>query len=346
MTDIHELSTYYYTGKDLFQKHPRKENNAYENIYICGYDVVVDGKYPFLRFLLSKTDTPKLNFPLFNLFRNLDTTEMIKCATSFLHGMLLINNIDNFKQNVDFNGFYEFDGNLYLFFDITKCDIIIRDIYSNSLSYLALLDEIVNHKKVLNMSVCDECCSLFIHNHYLSFLKDITSDKKEIYETPKVNFSSKPENKLNFTYVFGEIKQNNEGILGPYYYFYDYYTSYQKSFELTELGGPNFGIVRFATFTGKTKFIENNINDEYDKSEMKQQRLTDDKVDVASERLLMRVSDYAGIWANDYDSASLTELELDNGKIIKPNATVLRDFNQQIPISYHYVDLKNKYFIL
>ena len=90
------------------------------------------------------------------------------------------------------------------------------------MSYLALLDEIVNHKNVLNMSVCDECCSLFIHNHYLSFLKDITGDKKEIYETPKVNFSSKPENKLNFTYVFGEIKQNNEGILGPYYYFYDY----------------------------------------------------------------------------------------------------------------------------
>mgnify|MGYP000978293593 CR=1 FL=1 len=56
MTDINELSTYYYTGKDLFQKHPSKENNAYENIYICGYDVVVDGKYPFLRFLLSKTE--------------------------------------------------------------------------------------------------------------------------------------------------------------------------------------------------------------------------------------------------------------------------------------------------
>lgn len=346
MTDIHELSTYYYTGKDVFQEQPSKKNNAYENIYICGYDVVVGGKYPFLRFLLSKTDTHKLNFPLFNLFRNLDTTEMIKCATSFLHGMLLINNIDTFKQNVDFNGFYEFHENLYLFFDITKCDIIISDIYSNSLSYLALVDEIVNHKKVLNMSVEDDCCSLFIYNDYLSFLKDITCYKKQFYETPTVNFSSKPEKKLNFTYVFGEIKQNNEGILGPYYYFYDYYTSYQKSFELSELGGPKFGIVRFATFTGKTKFIENNINDEYDKSEMKQQRLTDDAVDVTRERLLMRVSDYAGIWANDYDSASLTELELDNGKIIKPNATVLRDFNQQIPISYHYVDPNNKYFIL
>ena len=65
------------------------------------------------------------------------------------------------------------------------------------------------------------------------------------------------------------------------------------------------------------------------------------------EVLKMRISDHDGKWSENYDSVFLGKIELDNGSYLKNTPIiVLKDYNQQIPLSYHYIDkscLNEKY---
>ena len=64
------------------------------------------------------------------------------------------------------------------------------------------------------------------------------------------------------------------------------------------------------------------------------------------ERLLMRISDHDGKWSEKYDSAYLGNVELDNGEVFDKNILVLKEYEQQIPLTYHYVNKKCDYLIL
>ena len=53
----------------------------------------------------------------------------------------------------------------------------------------------------------------------------------------------------------------------------------------------------------------------------------------------MRISDYDGIWSKDYDSCYLGNIKLDNDeKMPYSPLYVLKNYNQQIPLSYHYIN--------
>jgi hypothetical protein len=65
--------------------------------------------------------------------------------------------------------------------------------------------------------------------------------------------------------------------------------------------------------------------------------------DTKIEELTMRITDYDGKWSYNYDSAHIGVIILDDGKLLKiNNQIVVKDYNQQIPLSYHYI-YKNKY---
>ena len=52
----------------------------------------------------------------------------------------------------------------------------------------------------------------------------------------------------------------------------------------------------------------------------------------------MRITDYDGKWADNYDSVYLGNLELDDGTFLNRQSIVVREYQQQIPLSYHYID--------
>ena len=57
------------------------------------------------------------------------------------------------------------------------------------------------------------------------------------------------------------------------------------------------------------------------------------------EVLTMRISDHDGKWSEHNDSVFLGKIELDNGSYLKNTPIiVLKDYHQQIPLSYHYID--------
>jgi hypothetical protein len=309
------------------------ESNTFNEIKIVAYEVNNDGVSPFLQFLLFKDDfLPYLSLPFIPLnYNNATSEQIINMAKIVFIGLNLTDNYESFAKNIVFDGFYEHNGEMFLFVDITKNKLNLYDIYSDSVVRLALVDEILNQKHVCNIPVDKTITDFFIQNYEYCVLKD---NNNEDYEIPVVSYVGKPVNKLNFTYTFGETKQNKNAILGPHYYF----TSFENAFKEGMINNDNkYGVVRFAVFTKKIKYIENFVDDNIDESETKKMKLQDETVDQQYERLTMRITDYDGKWAENYDSCYLGYIDLDNGEQLKNTPIlVVKEYNQQIPLSYHY----------
>ena len=204
---------------------------------------------------------------------------------------------------------------------------ITKSIKDNMFGHFVLVDEIVNRRKMNNMLIKSSISTFFELNDSLCFLLD---ENECLYEVPTVAYTFKDKSKLNFTAIFGEPNRN--GILGPYYYF----TGYKNANDRKPKGG---GIVRFAVFTGNTKYIENMPNDPIDESDIKKQKLADENIDHSFEVLTMRITDYDGSWSENFDSAYLGELELDTGEHLKNAeipALVIKEYRQQVPLTVHF----------
>jgi len=321
-------------------------DNPYDTIYICAYNVNIEGKAPFLRYLLTDQIgyDEKIEFPMVPMLSTIkDMNTCVAHAYLCLVGLLMANGDDKNMDKITFSGYYTFNGSIYLFYDITKCDIQICDIYRSNTSWLALIDEIVNHKHLCNIPIDDSVVDLFLANEELCFLLDKNNKK---FEIPISGFVPKHENRLSFTFTFGEPAGDKNNIFGPFNYFSDFFTSFSKSnvtepFMLSKNNniGADYlakpGLVRFAIFLGATKVIEKCHIDE---SETKKQRLEDDTLDTKLEQLTMMISDHDGKWAQNYDSIYLGPIELDDGTYFYSNLLAIKDYNQQVPISYHYVD--------
>ena len=343
-----ESPNYYnYKAKRNLQLELPEDLNAYENIYICAYDVNNAAKYPFQRFLLVNdifSDT--LVFPQVKIFKGISSQEMINFAKVNLFTILLEDNFEKFDENLEYNGYFskvDDDNDLYLIFDITKCNVQLNDIEKNiNTVWLALLDEILNHKHLCNMIIHYKLANFFTLNEDFCFLLD---ENNRSYEIPVVGYVGKPESKLNFTYTFGQTMDNKTGVLGPFYYFSNYLNAFDDAVKFND---GKQGLVRFALFLGNTKYIENQQNDNIDDSEIMSQRLEDDTLDQTHEWLTMRITDHDGKWSESYNSAYLGYIELDNGTFLNRPTIVLKEYNQQMPLSYHYVNkktLKNGYLI-
>jgi len=325
-------------------------SNKIKKINICSYQVNNDGKLPFLKFLLTRDICDNtLNFPYLPIYDNLNTEQIINFTKIFIFGLLLLDNFDNFNNNIEFNGFYEFENELYLFINLTACNININDIYYDTPAWFVLIDEMLNQRHVCNIMI-DPFVTRFFNDNYDFCL---LIDKKGLsYEIPFTCYVGGEDKMLNFIYTFGVSKKDKTSILGPYYYFTNFITAVKEECLKHNLEIKNrsvkSGIIRFAVFSGVTKYIENFPNDVIDESEIKKQLIKDAKLNDNYECLTMRISDHDGKWTELFDSCYLgNHIELDNGEYLK-NAPLLvvKEYNQQIPLSYHYINkshLKEKY---
>jgi hypothetical protein len=327
--------TYYaYKGKSQLTLDYKNELFEYCDINIFAYTINNEKKHPFQQILLAKSATSELIFPKIPLFNNFNKNELIDYTKVCLFGFLSFEDYESFNDLVKFDGFYEHNNNLYLFFDLTENKVNLYDIYSNSSLWFGLIDELVNHKHICNIKVNESVSNFFRENQEFCFLVD---DKDDIYQLPVVCFMSSTEKKLNYNYMFGQIKEDKNQILGPYFYFKDYYNAFEEAGNLIK-DNIKMGLVRFAIFTGNVKYIENYPNDPVDESEIKKQRLQDPNLDQNIERLTMRISDHDGRWAYNYDSVYLGNVELDDGSYLNKQIVVIKEYEQEIPLSYHYIN--------
>jgi len=326
--------------------------DKYLNIVLCVYFINNQGKIPFLQYLLVNVDSEALTLPILPIYTLFNKHSLISYSEVYLSGILQTDNFEEFSKNISFDGFYEYTDNLYLFFDITHCKITIDETYKSCRVRFGLIDEIVNHKHICNIQIDCSISSFFLKNQAIIYLYD---KQNKPFEIPSVGFVGKStEQKEYFIMMFGESAKNKSAIVGPYFYFTNFNNAIRQggwhddynlptTYDLvtTDTNGKHKkgGIIRFALFVGKTKCIENALNTPNDDSEIKKQRILDNTLDRKMELLTLRISDHDGIWSETYDSVYLGKLELDDGSFLHDTPMfVLKDYQQQLPLSCHFID--------
>jgi hypothetical protein len=303
------------------------------NIKIISYEIKNNSKYPYIKYLLLKNlETNTLNFDILEINDlDLNSEKLILLSKLKLFILLNLNEYDNYDKYTCFKGFYINNEELYIIFDLTNFNIEIKSTIKNYTIWFCLIDEIINHSNICNLSIEQSVTFFFNNNIDFCFLKNKIGTN---YEVPSVGYIGIIQNRINFTHIFGVSKKDNNAILGPYYYFTDYNNSI-KECELIN----NAGIVRFALFLGKIKVIENSIDDEIDKSDTKKERLLDPNLDSILEELTIRISDHDGKWRENYDSVYLGKIKLDNDECLKNTPIiVVKEYEQQVPLSCHYIN--------
>ena len=326
--------------------------NEYSQICLCIYKINKSGKAPFLEFLLVNNGFNLLNLPILpiNIFVR---DKLVSYSKVFISGILEVDNFEDLGKNIEFDGFYEFNKNLYMFFDITNCNINIDETYSYSPVRFSLTDEILNHKNVCNIPISSDTYNFFKDNLSISFLFDKNEDT---YEIPIVGYvGKKTPQQLNFTYMFGESPKDKLSMFGSKYYFTDFKNAvrnggwsndYKPEYLYNKLITDNEngryikgGLVRFALFMGNTKYIENSLDSSNDESEIKKNRINDTTINQKYEMLTLRITDYDAIWTKTHDSLYLGNVELDDGSFIQEYPIIVtKDYNQQVPLSSHFIN--------
>jgi len=324
---------YEFRGKQYMKQTISKPYQSYKKVNIFAYEVRTNTTVPFMQVLLSKSaEKSELLFPFAPLLININSDdELVDYVKVCLFGILNYDDFEIFDSKIAFDGFYETTQELYLFFEISKLKHQLDDIYLNSQLRFALIDEMLHFGNICNIPIHQSVREFLMFNCDFTMLDDENGD---FYEMPIVAYTSKPNSRLNYSYIFGESKSDPTRMFGSYYYF----TDYKKAFEDAGKIDGFSGIVRYALLVGAFKYIGNYFDDPIDISEMKVLRLTDETNDLAKERLTMRITDYDGKWAENYDGLILGKVELDNGEIIDDYTLVVKEYEQQQPLSIHYIN--------
>ena len=303
------------------------KNTEILSIKIFAFEVNNEAINPFLKLFLYKNEyTETLNFLSLDFNEDFIDTDIIQLQSKiYLYTFLNLNNFNEFLKNIDYKGFHVENKKLYIFFDLTKCKILLEDIYRDSKIWLCLLDEIINENKVCNFNVEYDVTDFLTNNLDFCFLYNKNGEK---YNLPIAGYSAQEDRLLNFTYVFGVSKSNNNSIFGPYYYFTTYDNAIGQIDVLRDKVKENLnkkvGIVRFALFLEHLKFIDNYPNNNY-----------------PSNTKTENVEENNSLWADKYDSIFLRNSN--NEKVLNDRPIiVLKNYEQQSSLSYHYIDKFNK----
>jgi hypothetical protein len=329
-----ESNFYEYTAVNNLEKDIDKllKNFKILSIQICAYEINNDSINPYLKFYLYKNDfnfneISSLDFLSLDFNKDFKDANIIDLQSKiYLYNFLNLNNFNDFLETVNYKGCCVENNKLYIFYDLTNCKLQINDIYSDSKIWVCLLDEIMNENKSCNFSVSQNLIDFFINNLEFCFLYNKNNER---YSLPIAGYATQEDKSLQFTYTFGVTKSNNNAIFGPYYYFTNYDNVLNKldllRERIKESSNKKIGIVRFALFLEYVKFIQNYPNDkDYEKN-------------------TIRSDDYNSLWTETYDSIFLGNIELDNGNILNDAPLiVLKKYEQQSPLSYHYINIFNK----
>jgi hypothetical protein len=322
------------------------QNNSINKITISAFQINDEKKYPFLSYLLCKNPLDEsFNLPCIPLnYTNINTVNIITITQIFLLSVLSLENSKDHLDLLEFKGFYVFNSEIYIFYDLTKSILKIKYAYDDIC--FGLISEIVNNQSICNYQINNDVSNFFLNNTDFCFLKN---KDDIIHELPIACYVGKSGHMLYFTFIFGVSKSENSALFGPYYYFTNYENAIKqieyecnKNNDSNSKGKTPFGLIRFALFMEKIKFIQNFQTDKSDDSDIKKERLNDSLLDKNYEALTMRISDHDGMWTNNYDSVFLgNNIELDNGeKIEDVPMIVLKEYEQQLPLSHHVIYIK------
>ena len=331
-----------YSGDKMFDKEELKKENLPENVECCLYCIETNSMYPFLKYLLMMSSDKRLVFPTFTL-KDSSIEKLIKYIKSLFDSRAVIT----------YEGKTEINKKTQLWFKYSLQNTTIGFGKSDDKYKWVLPYEIVNLRKMLTFDIDSDVIRLFLHQTDFLFLKD---DKGNIYQTPIVGYYGNYYKRTKISAALGHMSESPDSIFGPYYYFNSYgramrYACWSVKREPTYIDGELItnnqkgrfkkgGLVRYALFLDNYTSLVSELKETDIKSE--------NKIDIT----IRKSGDFDGLldekeirtdWMYYYNSIIDCRYR---EKLTKPYHKshysdpiyILKDFEQQTPLEYYYVD--------
>ena len=340
---------YTYFADNLVKDFPKK---AYTNVKVCLYQINKEELHPFLMFLLYKDEHNVLDFP----------TEKLNGIDPILAKFREI--FAEWNAEIEYKGFIK-DGEgivLVLEYDasanasskaLANTKELQKGTYNNKWWWV-LTAEVINVKEVLNFPIKKSATDFLLKNQELCLLKQ--KKTAVVYETPEVGYYGNYYKKIAAVASLGLSRESPYASFGPFYYFSNYTHAIRNAFwsnkaKPVKIGEEYItvddkgrydkgGIVRFALFSGKTKMLLGRPTDLPDDSHISEE-LAEKSPFVKS---MLKLRDSGAKWIAEYNSiriGSHTVTLTDKGTDIHTNPLIaLREYEQQVPLEYYFVDTK------
>jgi hypothetical protein len=322
------------------------------------YQTIDKSEFPYLQYMLFKNNSlNSLELPLITFNDSIlptdDNTDFSENLSN-LHTyckLFLLNSIgviinDEHIDLINCDGLYIYDQKLYMIVNLSFLKFDVKDLYlSTDYIWFALIDELINKKHICNIPIASAVTQFFEQNEDFGLIVDSKNNEQVV---PMVWYCGKQtEVDLNFSFHFGQQKEKCPAKFGSFYYFTTFENAVKKGswsdtqkhvFKyghlITNSDNGKYikgGVVRFAVFTKYTKFVDG-IDD--DKSDTKASLLNN-----KAEQLTLKITDYDGLWGEEFDSLYVGKLELADGSYFEDTPLmIVKHLCQQIPLSYHYIN--------
>jgi len=310
-------------------------------VRICLFVVVVGEITPFVEFCLYRDDDGTLRFPTIPVGRNTIKEAQTKLSKVY----------SDWGADIGYRGFVVYGGEKVLVYEWKNNTSDGLDTGTISSRWWRVMSaEIVNHRKMLSFPIRDDVCDFFLENSEFLFMRD---EDDIVYETPSVGYYGSYYKNIAMTSVFGLRREGPTASLGPYYYFGSYeramrYAIWSSSRKPMKVDGELItideegrydkgGLVRFALFMGKTNVMMSRDSDTEDQSKVSQELAANN----AFIKETMKIRDVDANWVSDFNSVRHGKLTVNPGgsgtRVLLPQI-VVKDYNQQAPLSYYYVN--------
>lgn len=311
-------------------------SNEIKKVHVCPFRFIESTKYnnisnPFLQYALfkypsSSTKTPNLCiFPFENNKNKISIKET---------GKKIIKKLFNKQYNC--LGYIQNDNNIFLFYNVEYKENLI--ISKKSKLLWCLIDEICNHRMILNFPIHESVSNLFFKNPELIYLKD---SKKNNISIPHVYYVGREYSVLPFIYTIG-MKASANRLFGPYYYFSNYLGSFRNAGWTTNYKRRRInnkiltdkiglhkegGIIRFAIFKNNSRLLTNNKKDKYNYKDQEKKWASGD-------------TSIAGKWAKTYDTLICPILKDNKTDNILNSHTkvVVKNYSDIVPLTIQKID--------
>ena len=335
-----------HSADSLNKSLPKKK---YGKIHVCVYKINTDELYPFLMFLLYKNDindNNDLNFTTIDYNSDSDGDDIVEYVLVTFREVF-----ENIKATIEYKGFIEYKNNevfIVLKYSTDVKQTIERGIH-DSQWWWALSSEIINYKQILSFKINNFATTFLIENSKLALL--YKTDGK-VYETPEVAYYGNYYKKIVAVASLGLGRETPYASFGPYYYFSNFqyalrYAIWSVNYKpltidkelitIDDIGRyKKGGIVKFAIFSGKTKMLLGRKNDLPDDSNISKEMA--EKSEFVKGMLKMR--DNNSKWTTLYNSIRIGTHHIDTkrGQIITEPMIAIKEYEQQVPLEYYFVD--------
>ena len=232
----------------------------------------------------------------------------------------------------------------------------------------ALASEIINYKHILTFAINNFVTTFFMQHSELVFLYD---NNGTVYETPEIGYYGNYYKKIAAVASLGLSRQGPSSSFGPFYYFSDYTHAMRNAFwtlgfkpkevnasktgtsktgtSKTDTSKTSYitvddkgryekgGIVKFALFAGRTKMLIGLKSDDKDDSSI--------SIELAEKndfvKAMLKLRDSSAKWTKDYNSIRIGthDIKLPDKPVIHTNPMIaLKEYEQQVPLEYYFVD--------